>query len=203
MLSPCFLHRNRFTVLLTQTKLVLNLTPGCYLGSVLWGRWLHWEPCHMGRGNITILLTKYHHLPTKVENLRVAVLAAKAYTALALGDYIPAGSFAKDLLARCRLQSLFSFTSHWCEILGKTCLVVTNFLRTSTRQRVSFFKTKWVLWSSLLCFGLVMHQHIFILISFQSQFRCPQGCCCCFFVVFCCCWCLALYCFRWGRRLFI
>ena len=66
----------------------------------------------MGRGNITILLTKYHHLPTKVENLRVAVLAAKAYTALALGDYIPAGSFAKDLLARCRLQSLFSFTSH-------------------------------------------------------------------------------------------
>ena len=38
--------------------------------------------------------------------MRVAVLAAKAYTALALGDYIPAGSFASDLLARCRLVHL-------------------------------------------------------------------------------------------------
>ena len=36
----------------------------------------------------------------KVENLRVAVLAAKAYTALALRDYIPAGAFANELLAR-------------------------------------------------------------------------------------------------------
>ena len=39
--------------------------------------------------------------------MRVAVLAAKAYTALALGDYIPAGSFASDLLARCRLVPIF------------------------------------------------------------------------------------------------
>jgi len=36
----------------------------------------------------------------EVENLRVAVLTAKAYTALALGDYIPAGHFAEELLAR-------------------------------------------------------------------------------------------------------
>ena len=36
----------------------------------------------------------------KVENLRVAVLAAKAYTALAIRDYIPAGAFANELLAR-------------------------------------------------------------------------------------------------------
>ena len=43
---------------------------------------------------------EHDHLTMKVENLRVAVLAAKAYTALALGDYIPAGSFASDLLAR-------------------------------------------------------------------------------------------------------
>ena len=71
----------------------------------------------MGRGNISIVLqisppdqisiSKYYHLTSKVENLRVAVLAAKAYTALALGDYIPAGSFASDLLARCRLASIF------------------------------------------------------------------------------------------------
>ena len=47
----------------------------------------------------------------KVENLRVAVLAAKAYTALALGDYIPAGSFASDLLARWRIL-LTIFHSH-------------------------------------------------------------------------------------------
>ena len=53
------------------------------------------------------LSSKYHHLTSKVENLRVAVLAAKAYTALALGDYIPAGSFASDLLARCRLVPIF------------------------------------------------------------------------------------------------
>ena len=49
----------------------------------------------------------------KVENLRVAVLAAKAYTALALRDYIPAGAFANELLARwTRLSniSLFNFT---------------------------------------------------------------------------------------------
>ena len=46
----------------------------------------------------------------KVENLRVAVLAAKAYTALALGDYIPAGSFASDLLARWRLLSILIHT---------------------------------------------------------------------------------------------
>ena len=56
---------------------------------------------------ISQLSSKYYHLPMKVENLRVAVLAAKAYTALALGDYIPAGSFARDLLARCSLMPIF------------------------------------------------------------------------------------------------
>ena len=66
----------------------------------------------MGRGNITIEKV-YYHLILKVENLRVAVLAAKAYTALALGDYIPAGSFASDLLARCLIS-----LSHWNLNLG-------------------------------------------------------------------------------------
>ena len=36
----------------------------------------------------------------EVENLRVAVLTAKAYTALALGDFIPAGQFGQQLLDR-------------------------------------------------------------------------------------------------------
>lgn len=37
---------------------------------------------------------------SEVENLRVAIITAKAYTALALGDYIPAGHYAEELLAR-------------------------------------------------------------------------------------------------------
>jgi len=48
----------------------------------------------------------------EVENLRVAVLAAKAYTALALGDYIPAGSFASDLLARESLPGGYKLLAH-------------------------------------------------------------------------------------------
>jgi len=36
----------------------------------------------------------------EVEQLRVAVLAAKAYTALSLGDFIPAGQYAEELLTR-------------------------------------------------------------------------------------------------------
>merc|ERR1719431_2224878 len=36
----------------------------------------------------------------EVEQLRVAVVAAKAFTALSLGDFIPAGQYAEDLLAR-------------------------------------------------------------------------------------------------------
>ena len=58
--------------------------------------------------------SKCYHLPMKVENLRVAVLAAKAYTALALGDYIPAGSFARDLLARCSLMPIFKSARTSC-----------------------------------------------------------------------------------------
>ena len=52
----------------------------------------------------------------KVENLRVAVLAAKAYTALALGDYIPAGSFAGDLLARWKFGDSLKSTSLYLKI---------------------------------------------------------------------------------------
>ena len=38
----------------------------------------------------------------------MAVLAAKAYTALALRDYIPAGAFANELLARWTCLSIVS-----------------------------------------------------------------------------------------------
>jgi len=48
----------------------------------------------------------------EVENLRVAVLAAKAYTALALRDYIPAGAFANELLARESLPGGYKLLAH-------------------------------------------------------------------------------------------
>lgn len=49
---------------------------------------------------------------TEVENLRVAVLTAKAYTALALGDYIPAGAFALELLEREELPGGYRLLAH-------------------------------------------------------------------------------------------
>ena len=86
----------------------------------------------------------------KVENLRVAVLAAKAYTALALGDYIPAGSYASDLLARSVL--IICNQSWWYRISGKICLAVISFLHTYMRLRASFFKTRCV-----YVYGLLHH----------------------------------------------
>lgn len=48
----------------------------------------------------------------EVESLRVAVLTAKAYTALALGDYIPAGAFALELLEREELPGGYRLLAH-------------------------------------------------------------------------------------------
>ena len=78
--------------------------------------------------------------------MRVAVLAAKAYTALALRDYIPAGAFANELLARLNCLSIFSqsnFTITIYQLSGRVCQAVTSFLHTSTQQKVLFFKTRW------------------------------------------------------------
>lgn len=48
----------------------------------------------------------------EVENLRVAVLAAKAYTALAVGDFIPALGYAKQLLAKDPLPGGYKMLGH-------------------------------------------------------------------------------------------
>jgi len=48
----------------------------------------------------------------EVENLKVAVLAAKAYVALSLGDYIPAGQYALSLLDSPNLSPGYKLLGH-------------------------------------------------------------------------------------------
>lgn len=47
-----------------------------------------------------------------VEQLRVAILAAESYVALATGDFILAGSFAETLLGRSNLPGAYKMLAH-------------------------------------------------------------------------------------------
>ena len=69
----------------------------------------------------------------------MAVLAAKAYTALALRDYIPAGAFANELLARwtcisiLQLQSI-NYQGKFARRLQASCTPLCSRKSYSSRQ---------------------------------------------------------------------